>query len=402
MKAIGAGLTGVRALLLVIAISGLAGCASVDDALFGGTAGSEEQATAPAPDNDQAAAQAQAPEAAPEQGTMAAEPPVSQAPMAAPAPMVAGAAITAVPIEAGTDTGTAVSHTIAGLRSDLQGVENAMLAHAQQLRDLRNSAAQSVATYQQDTGSISARLQIGTTRGNPELVNQWNAAQSALDALTTNINALNALGTQIADNASHAHFLLSQVQAAFNVSGAVDEDHRQLAVLEDETDQTIVLIDRIVGQVSDTVQRQTAFVANERASLTTLASGIKNGELYGGDLGVPMTAGPPTPASGAFSMGGTPLVTIKFDHPGVKYQQVLYTALSEALQSRPAATFDVVGVSPSRGTAAAVQIAQTDARRRAREVMRSMGDMGVPQSRMGLSSTSDPRLSASEVRVFVR
>jgi hypothetical protein len=381
-------------------VSGLAGCASVDDALFGGSAGSEEQATVPAPDNDEGTAQAPAP--APEAGTMAAPAPVAQAPIAPPPPTVAGAVITPIAIEPGGDTGTGVSRTVAGLRSDLQGVEGTITSHANQLQELRNSAAQSVATYQQNTGSISARLQIGTTRGNPELVNQWNTAQSSLDALTSNINALNALGTQIADDSSHAHFLLSQVQGALNVSGAVDEDHRQLNVLEDETDQTIVLIDRLVRQVSDAVQRQTAFVANERASLTTLASAIKNGELYGGGLGVPMVAGPPTPASGAYAMGGAPLVTIKFDHPGVKYQQVLYTALTEALQSRPAATFDVVGVAPSHGTAAAVQLSQSDARRRAREVMRSMSDMGVPESRMGLSSASDARVASSEVRVFVR
>jgi outer membrane protein OmpA-like peptidoglycan-associated protein len=115
-----------------------------------------------------------------------------------------------------------------------------------------------------------------------------------------------------------------------------------------------------------------------------------------------MSAGPVTPASGVFASGGSPLVTIKFDHAGVKYQQVLYTALTEALQSRPAATFDVVGVAPARGTAAAVQLSQSDARRKAREVMRSMGDMGVPQSRMGVSSASDSRLASSEVRVYVR
>jgi hypothetical protein len=34
--------------------------------------------------------------------------------------------------------------------------------------------------------------------------------------------------------------------------------------------------------------------------------------------------------------------------------------------------------------------------------MRSMTDMGVPASRLGVASTTDPATSASEVRVFVR
>ena len=51
-------------------------------------------------------------------------------------------------------------------------------------------------------------------------------------------------------------------------------------MLQDETNQTIVLIDRLLKEVSDDVQRQTAYVANERAGLTMLASSIKNGELW--------------------------------------------------------------------------------------------------------------------------
>ena len=95
-------------------------------------------------------------------------------------------------------------------------------------------------------------------------------------------------------------------------------------------------------------------------------------------------------------------MTIRFDHPGVQYQQILYTALSQALQSRPGAGFDIVGVSPTRGTASAVQLAQTDARHHAQDVMRSMTDMGVPATRLGISSATDPGASSAEVRVYIR
>jgi hypothetical protein len=100
--------------------------------------------------------------------------------------------------------------------------------------------------------------------------------------------------------------------------------------------------------------------------------------------------------------GGTPLVVVKFDHPDVDYQQILYAALNQALQNRPGANFQVVAVSPTRGTAASVQIAQSTARRHAQDVMRSMTDMGVPASRLNVASTTDPGTTISEVRVFVR
>src|SRR5581483_10292477 len=163
--------------------------------------------------------------------------------------------------------------------------------------------------------------------------------------------------------------------------------------------QTIVLIDRLLKEISDDVQRQTSYAANERSNLTQLSSAIKNGELYGGVPGVSAAQ-----AAGGMQLAtaGSPLVVIRFDRPNVDYQQILYTALNQALASRPNAGFEVVAVAPTRGNAAAVQIAQTTARRHAQDVMRSMTDMGVPATRMGVASATDPAASSSEVRVFVR
>jgi len=302
-------------------------------------------------------------------------------------------------IDPGSDTGTAVNKTIQTVRAQVAGLEGKLAASAQRLGDLRNAGAGAAGAYQQSKAAITTRLQIGTTKGNPELVSEWNNAQTSLDSLSSNINALNALGTDIANDSSTAHFALDQIGATFNVSGAVDEDHRQLSLLQDETSQTLVMIDRLLSEVSDAVQRQTAYVASERGSLTVLASSIKNGELYGGTPGITAAA-----ATGGVQLAtaGAPLVVIRFDHPDVDYQQILYAALNQALQSRPNAGFEVVAVSPTRGTAASVQIAQTIAKRHAQEVIRSMTDMGVPATRMGVASSTDPGAADSEVRVFVR
>jgi hypothetical protein len=311
-----------------------------------------------------------------------------------------GSLITPVQISAGSNTGTGVSNTVANLRSQMVTISSHVGESAQQLATLRAQNMQASTAYHEAKARITARLQAGTTRGNPELVAEWNSAQSSLDQISVNINAMNALGGNIANDSSTAHFTLDQITATFNVSGAVDEDHRQLSVLEDETNQTIVLIDRLLRDVSDDVQRQTAFAGNERANLTTLASAIKNGELYSGSLGAPMMAS--TMSSGAVAYNGSPLVVIRFDRPNVDYQQILYAALNQALQSRPTAAFSVVAVSPTRGSVASVQLAQTAAKRHAQEVMRSITDMGVPASRLAVASSTDPNASSSEVRVFVR
>ena len=290
-----------RSFVLIFALSsglGLAACSDIDS-MFG--------------DDTEAAADAGPP---PDAGNAPTTAPIaSSATNSGLAPAVT---ITPVAIEAGSDTGTAVNKTIQSLRSQVSGLESKLAANAARLSDLRNGGAASASAYQQTKAQITTRLQVGTTKGNPELVSEWNSAQSSLDALSANINGLNALGTDIATDSSTAHFALDQIGATFNVSGAVDEDHRQLSLLQDETSQTLVMIDRLLSEVSDSVQRQTAYVANERGGLTTLAAAIKNGELYGGTPGITAQA-----ASGGVQLAsaGSPLVVIRFDHPGVDYQQ---------------------------------------------------------------------------------
>ena len=334
-----------RGLFLAFALTAglsLTACSDIDN-MFGGES---ENIAAEAPPTAE--------------GAGAPPPSASAAPMAQP--LGAGAApvatITPVNIDAGPDTGTAVNKTIQGLRTQVMGLQQKLSGNYARLTDLRNQGAGAAGAYQEAKAHITTRLQVGTTRGNPELVAQWNTAQSQLDALSANVNALNALGTDITNDSSSAHFALDQIGATFAVSGAVDEDHRQLQLLEDQTSQTIVMIDRLLKETSDAIQRQTAYLANERANLTTLAGAIKSGDFYGG--GVTSSLGGAGPA---VASAGSPLVVVKFDRPNVDYQQVLYAALNQALQNRPGANFQVVAVSPTRGTAASVQMAQSTARR---------------------------------------
>jgi len=369
-----------RGLFLAFALTaglGLAACSDLDS-LFGGDSGDMTASDAPTAGNAGAP-----PTAAP----------VAMAPSSGGAPV---ATITPVTIDAGADTGTAVNKTIQSLRAQVAGLQQKLAANSARLGDLRNQGAGAAGSYQEAKAHITTRLQVGTTRGNPELVAEWNTGQGQLDALSANVNALSALGTDVTNDSSTAHFALDQIGATFNVSGAVDEDHRQLQLLEDETSQSIVMIDRLLKEVSDGIQRQTAFVATERANLSILAAAIKSGDFYGGGVIGSLGGGVQTASAGA------PLVVVKFDHPDVDYQQILYAALNQALQNRPGANFQVVAVSPTRGTAASVQIAQSTARRHAQDVMRSMTDMGVPATRLNVASTTDPSATVSEVRVFVR
>lgn len=363
----------------------LAGCGAIDDALFSGSTMEATPGEAGAfPDTLGSDDDGATP------GALSAD---------------AGSTVKRIPIAEGGSTGTAVGQQAAQLRATVAGLQDRIEANGQRLAVLRASESASAASYNNSKSVIMSRLQLGTTRGNPELVAQWNTAQDSLDRIAADINALNALGTEVGADEASANFTLNTIRGLYGVSGAVDEDHRQLGVLEDETSQSIVLLERLLTSVSHDVQRATSYVANERSNLTVLASAIKNGEIYGAALGPSMMAAqPPAPSRNLSSslVGGTPLVIIKFDKPNVEYQQILYTALAQALERKPEAGFQVVAVAPTAGSATSLQLAQSQTQRNAQAVLRSMSDMGVPANRLALSSTTDPGVQSGEVRVYMR
>lgn len=78
----------------------------------------------------------------------------------------------------------------------------------------------------------------------------------------------------------------------------------------------------------------------------------------------------------------------------VQYEQPLYEALTEALERRPGASFEVIAVTPEAG-------ASPRSRRNADRVVDSMLGMGLPVSRLRRSSTAGGD-GAGEVRIYVR
>ena len=93
---------------------------------------------------------------------------------------------------------------------------------------------------------------------------------------------------------------------------------------------------------------------------------------------------------------------IRFDRDDVAYEQPLYRAVSEALNRRPQAVFDLVAVSPSRGNPAERQIAANRARDHAEEVLRTLVNLGLPPNRISLTASATGDAADSEVHLFVR
>jgi hypothetical protein len=325
------------------------------------------------------------------------------------APTLSGGNFAATPLTPGSPSGTYVGAKVQALRGDLQQLQDNINRHNADLQQIRQGMAQDAATYYSLVGTINSRLQVGTTPGNPELTAQWNQSQAALDRMANDVAKLSSLSNQAAADSSVATYLLESVKAVYGLQGAVDEDHRQLGLLENEVNRTLVPIDQLSNAISDDISRQSTYVSNERWNLVTLSLAVRNGELYGQSLAsnaITTAPGagrrPPSAAALAKINDHRPLVIIRFYRPKVRYEKPLYIAVRRALERRPNVVFDLVAVAPQPSDPAQITIHSEASKRNAENVFRSLTSMGLAAERVSLSATTNATAQSDEVRLYVR
>ncbi|MFA5592364.1 MAG: hypothetical protein WC989_03520 [Micavibrio sp.] len=330
-------------------------------------------------------------------------------------------------------TQTIVATKVNELRSDLGGLKERVSGLSSQLRGLQDRSRSMSAEYNASVATINTQLQVGTTPGNPRLVERLNVAQGNLDRMSQNVTDLNTMAVEAANAASMGSYILEACRSAYGLSGAVEEDHEALAQLEDEVNATIVTVDRVLNDVNDAITRTAAYLSSERNNLRTLAFAVTNGDYYGRSLASrPFSSAPPTTIGSAYNGGGAyqpvsysasasgmgmtpgpapvaaplsgpkPLVKIRFDKPNVNYEQAVYMAVSEAMQTYPNARLELIAVNPSVGNAAQVAIESTRARRNAEAVLRSLSQMGVDVGKIDLSTQESAEARSNEVHIFIR
>lgn len=91
----------------------------------------------------------------------------------------------------------------------------------------------------------------------------------------------------------------------------------------------------------------------------------------------------------------TPLVTIDYTVPSPDYAELLHYAVSAAEKRYSDVQYDVISVLKDAADVA-------EAQERASGVMRAIMRERVPASRIHLALRTDPGLTASQVRVYVR
>lgn len=323
---------------------------------------------------------------------------------------------------------TLTAQKIASIREEMYALQARVADLASQLQTLEIVGQDLSANYYASVATINTQLQTGTTPGNPRLKDRLQVAEDALDTLSGNVADLNRLAVEIADAATVSNFLQGQARAAYGLSGSVEEDHVQLAQLEDAISNTAVAIERLLNTVNDDITRSAAYLSSERANLRTLALAVTTGDLYGKSLShrpfssavsydaVNRSAYQPTQAAlntGAFAAAPQPqqavrpaqprpLMMIRFDRPDVDYTQALYMSVNDAMKRYPNSQFELVAVSPGMGNPAKLAIEGTRARRNAEKVLRNMVQMGVDSNRVDLANMTKDDIQYNEVHLYIR
>lgn len=361
----------------------------------------------------------------------------------------------------GPPSGSVVSDRVFQLRDEAIGLRQAVDRDIDEFNQLRGRGAAGAIQFHSTVAAITARLEAGTTRGNPILQRQWSEAEQSLTEVNYSISKLNMLSTSLSGSSSQAAYLLQAVKAAFELSGALDEDHDQLAMIRDEVAKNTVNVDRIRGEINDDIRRQNTYLATERQNLQVLALAISRGELIRNSLagqtvivgnepsygslpntrmdvsGFPSISQPTslapsndgvynppavpvdpvqsapisrkssqaTPVGGYSNDAGTLgqlLVLVRFNEPQVDYEDQMYQAVSTALDRKPDANFTIVAVSPKSNDPAAVGGDIERADRNAENVKSSLIQLGLQPNRLSMSSISSDVAQSPEVHLYIR
>lgn len=344
----------------------------------------------------------------------------------------------------GSTGSTIVGQEISKIERQHKALRGEVKALSDRYEQLTSKTASQSLAYHALVATMNSQLQAGTTPGNPRMVQKMSEAQNSLGSLSNNIAAINDLASDVSEAAAEASYLTESVNSAFMLHGATEKDHQNLAITEDKISNSLVVLERLLNNTSDSINRNSAYLASERNNLRTLSVAIDNGDLYGRSFanrmyqpvglnvmpaaapvslapapvdmspigvtqsGAPLTPAPiaaaptPAPEQPQALSGPRQLVKIRFTEDDVDFQQPVYMAVNEALARYPNAQFDVVGVHPSTGNAAQVAIESTRARRNADKVLRTLNDMGLDLNRVSTSFDKSEAANTSEVHIFVR
>ncbi|MBQ8465539.1 MAG: hypothetical protein IJ529_04410 [Alphaproteobacteria bacterium] len=307
------------------------------------------------------------------------------------------------------NTGTLVGQKVLAYRSELTELEDSIKQNNADLQKVRSSVIDNAIDYHNTTAAMEAKLQVGTTPGNPIMYQMLQKTQNNVVVMDENANALNKIYNQAVSDMSVVKNLQDSIRATYGVSGAIDEDHAQLRTLENETSQTAIVINSLISEVGSDYSRQIEYTNTARNYLSSLDRAIKVGSY--GVSNTPLATAPSYNLSGAQinvpnrkphsvrnNVNGKPLFVAKFNKNNVNYKDSLQRTIRAAQSKNGGFRYDVVAVSPVNAGANIRNLAQDQAAAIFEEITKA----GVSPDKINLLSKTSEQATSAEVQVFVK
>ncbi|MDB5411363.1 MAG: hypothetical protein JWL84_6275 [Rhodospirillales bacterium] len=276
----------------------------------------------------------------------------------------------------------------AALRVDLQNLQNDLNTRNRDFADLRRQLNETLGRVDEQASDIENRLKSRNVPNDPRLLTDWSGAQTELNHSGQILSRLAGISSWATSDVALAGYVVQAVHAAGSQPNVSELDRRQFVQIEAEANRLSGQATQLVTQISGEIASRNLALVNANRRLAALSP-----RIAGATAPVAPATVSPLPASAARA-----LVTIHFDRPDVAYEQQLYAALNEAIQRRPDLALDVVAVAPP-GEGAAGSAA---AKRNIESVVEALVKMGLPPSRMRLSSRTLLDADGNEVRIYPR
>ena len=307
----------------------------------------------------------------------------------------------------GSYTGTFVGQRVAAFRQELKQLEQAQKSNQKELDKISANISRNANLYQKTVSSVQNKLQAGTTPGNPNMYAMLQQAQGNVQNMFANANALENLSTKTATTLTSVNYLENSISAAFNISGAVDEDHKQLRDLQSEAMSLAQKASALNESVSSAAnfQQQNAVQSSQEinalhdsvktgSSSTTFSRPISRHNLNRTPLVSTSGNMNRIPHRNNASLNGMPLFSVRFTDNNVNYKEGLNTAVKSALSRKPNAIFDIVAVSSSNN--------QNRAQQQASKIFSEVVGLGANANNVNLNARINERAPITEVLLFVR
>ena len=314
-------------------------------------------------------------------------------------------------IEAGA-SGTFVGQKINPLREDFVAVAEAFNIHRDSYEEIKSRVYGASTEFYGTIAAINTKLQLGTTPGNPVLVRQYDEGQSELDNIEEYMREINLLNQKVNADAGVVALLKSTLNKTLRLAGAIDQDHRQLELLEDDTEKLEIDIARLINEITEEISRQAGFAKIENQNMLVMAVAIRNGEAMGTGIlnrsflaaQALADAGPPDQQLDVpqVNITGLPLVVIRFDDPDINYEKTLFDAIGTTVDKKSDATFGLVAVPPIGKNEGETRINSSKVKKYAERVLRSMVSFGLPSKKVALTAKTSGDVVVPEVHIYVQ